>query len=85
MADLPQALGLLEEWLVGYADDVALWASDKDPEIVKSKLEKHAADFATFAAEQGQQPVWLSGMTYDFRPPRPGFDSGWRTTDLDTC
>ena len=53
MADLPQALGLFEEWLVGYADDVALWASHQDPKIVKERLTKHAADFARFAAERG--------------------------------
>ena len=35
MADLPEALSLTEEWIVGYADDVALWASDKNPEVVR--------------------------------------------------
>ena len=53
MADLPQALDLLEEWLVGYADNVALWASHQDPDVVKKRLAKHAADFARFAAERG--------------------------------
>ena len=46
MADLPQALKLFEEWMVGYADDVALWASHKNPEVVKEQLTKHAANLA---------------------------------------
>ena len=53
MADLPEALTLLEDWLVGYADDVALWASHKDPNVVRERLTRLAADFAEFAAARG--------------------------------
>ena len=53
MADLPGALKLFDEWLVGYVDDVALWASDKDPEVLREQLTRHAMNFAQFVQDRG--------------------------------
>ena len=72
MADLPIALGITEAFLVGYADDVALWASSKDPKEVLALLTQHAANFARFAAERGlvlnagkTQLMWASDKSFE--------------------
>ncbi len=49
MADLPTALGINSDCIVGYADDVCLWATGKDKLKLKEKLEKTAAAFVNFA------------------------------------
>ena len=53
MANLPEVLRITELFLVGYADDVALWASAKDSREVLALLTKHAADFTRFASDRG--------------------------------
>ena len=70
MADLPLALNLCEKYSVGYADDVAIWASHQDPLMVQEHLTKHAANFAKFAANQGlvlnagkTQLMWAGGKS----------------------
>jgi len=70
MADLPKVMDLCESGLVGYADDVAIWVSHKDPLMVQGHLTKHAANFAKFAAERGlvlnagkTQLMWAGGKT----------------------
>ena len=68
MADLPNVLGVCESFLIGYADDVAIWVSAKNPAEVRDLLTKHAANFAHFASERGlvlnagkTQLMWVGG------------------------
>ncbi len=49
MADLPTALGIEEDCIIGYADDVCLWATGKETQKIKNKLDRLAAAFVEFA------------------------------------
>jgi len=49
MAGLPRALGIKENELCGYADDVCLWASGPDAQCVQQKLNLHVTNLITFA------------------------------------
>ena len=75
MADLPSVLGITEIFLVGYADDVALWASAKNPKEVLALLTKHAENFTRFALERGlvlnagkTQLMWAGDKNFEKTP-----------------
>ena len=49
MADLPTALRIENNSVVGYADDVCLWTSGKDHTLIRAELDRLAMAFVNFS------------------------------------